>query len=134
MIGLNIAREVINQVAREGFASLPEEVRTGLPLATCNVSDAYRVFLRGVLSKHPMDEAAYEHFCEAQILWDASMAENLAAYLQKRQQGISKHLDRYGHFRQRVLLPEVPGWLEYEKINEQVSDYLLMGVGQGPLH
>lgn len=148
LVGLNIPRQVVHQVAREGFASLSDEVRAELPLATCNVNPMYRHFLRGVLNGHPLEGTAYEHFCEAQILWDASMARHLKDYLERHPQhvvvvlagnghawrhGIAEHLGDYADS-MRVLLPEVAGWLEQDLIDAEVADYLLQGVELGPLH
>lgn len=149
LVGLNIPRELVSQVARHGFSSLSAEQQVGLPLAACIVSPEYRAFLRGVQSGHPLDDTAFEHFCEAQILWDASMAVHVADYLKQFPQktmvvlagnghawkhGILEHLGDYGDFSTRVVLPKIPGWLDLDHIDENVADYLLQGVEEGPLH
>ncbi|HEY5673404.1 MAG TPA: ChaN family lipoprotein [Malonomonas sp.] len=149
LIALNIERDIVNQVARKGFSSLSEKQRAKLPLAACNVSPEYRNFIRRTLSDHPHADSAFENFCEAQILWDASMANNLADYLLQEPQrtvvvlagnghswkhGIPEQLARLGDYRSRVLLPEVPGRIDLQHISADEADYLLQGVEQGPLH
>ncbi len=149
LIGLNIPREFVNQVAREGFASLSEAQRAQLPIATCNVSPEYRKFIRRALHGHADNERDFEHFCEAQMLWDASMAKNLESYLVAQPQrvvvvlagnghswkhGIPEQLARRGSYRTRVLLPEVHGRIDLQHIDSDDADYLLQGVEVGPLH
>ena len=149
LLGLNIERDIVNQVAREGFASLSPEQRTNLPLATCNVSLEYRNFIRRTLAGHPHDGTVFDHFCEAQILWDASMANNLADYLQRDPQrtvvvlsgnghswkhGIPEQLARVGDYSSKILLPEVPGHIDLQHSSADEADYLLQGVELGPLH
>ncbi len=147
--GLNIPREIVRQVAREGFDSLSDGQQNLLPLTSCNVSPEYRDFIRRSLQGHADNGSAFEHFCEAQILWDASMAEKVAEYLQQHPQrlvvvlagnghswkhGIDEQLSRIGTYRTRVLLPEVPGRIDLLHIDSDDADYLLQGVELGPLH
>lgn len=149
LIGLNITRQIVNQVAREGFASLSPEQRKNLPLAACNVRPEYRDFIRRALEDHTHTNTDFEHFCEAQMLWDASMATKLDDYLQKHPQrtvvvlagnghawkhGIPEQLTRRGDYSTRVLLPEVHGRIDLKTIDSDAADYLLQGVEQGPLH
>ncbi len=149
MLGLNIERDIVNQVAQNGFSSLSEPQREILPLAACRVSDTYRDFIRRALNGHSHDGSEFEHFCEAQILWDASMAANLGAYLKQSPQqtvvvlagnghswkhGIPEQLARFGDYTSRVLLPEVPGRIDRHHSSADEADYLLQGVEMGPLH
>jgi len=149
LLGLNIKRDIVNQVARSGFSSLSAQQRAKLPLAACNVNPAYRSYIRRSLNGHPLDATEFEHFCEAQILWDASMARSLADNLQQSphatvvvlagsghswRYGIPEQLARLGAFSSRVLLPEIPGQIDLQRISEADADYLLQGVEQAPLH
>lgn len=153
LLGLNITRDIVNQVARSGFDSLSTTQRESLPLAACNVSAGYRRFIRRTLDGHPHDGTAFNNFCEAQILWDASMAANLAAnladYLKSKPQqtvvvlagsghswkhGIPEQLARLGSYSSRVLLPEIPGRIDVQHSSAEEADYLLQGVEQAPLH
>lgn len=148
-MGLNIRRELVNQVARKGFASLSPEQRSALPIAGCNVNPAYRDFIRRAFNGHGENSADFEHFCEAQMLWDASMAKNLADYLERNprrtvvvlagnghswKHGIPEQLGLIGSFSHRVLLPETHGRTDLQTIGFEDADYLLQGLDQGPLH
>jgi uncharacterized iron-regulated protein len=149
LVGLNIPRDIVNQVARQGFASLSDAQRAELPLAACNISPEYRSFIRRALHGHADNEKDFEHFCEAQMLWDASMAQNLEGHLLQHPQrlvvvlagnghswkhGIPEQLARRGSYTTRVLLPEVPGRIDRQHIDSDDADYLLQGVEVGPLH
>ena len=149
LLGLNIERDVVSQVARDGFASLTDQQRQRLPLAACNVSEKYRDFMRRTLSGHPHEGTAFENFCEAQILWDVSMAVTLSEHLASHprrtvvvlagnghswKHGIPEQLTRLGYDDSRVLLPEVPGRIDRQHSSADEADYLLQGVELGPLH
>jgi uncharacterized iron-regulated protein len=149
LVGLNIPRQLVNQVARRGFASLSEEQRKDLPLVYCNISPRYREFMSRTLHGHPLEKTEFEYFCEAQILWDASMAINLGNYLRENplrtvvvlagnghawKHGIPEQLLRSGQYHTRVLLPEIPGRIDRLTTSADEADYLLEGVGLGPLH
>lgn len=149
LVGLNIPRALVNQVARSGFASLTEQQRATLPLAACNVSPEYRDFIRRAFDGHGDNGNDFEHFCEAQMLWDASMARVLDEYLQSHPQrtvvvlagnghswkhGIPEQLGQRGSFTSRVLLPEVHGRADLNTIGIEDADYLLQGLDQAPLH
>jgi uncharacterized iron-regulated protein len=149
MVGLNIPRQLVNQVARNGFDSLSDKQRKDLPLAYCNISPRYREFMTRTLQGHPLEGTAFQYFCEAQILWDASMAFNLEKYLRENPQrtvvvlagnghawkhGIPEQLLRRGEYLTRVLLPEIPGRIDRSTTSVDEADYLLEGVDLGPLH
>ena len=149
LVGLNIPRQLVKQVARSGFDSLSDEQRKDLPLTYCDVSPRYREFMSRTLQGHPLEGTAFENFCEAQILWDASMAVNLENYLQEHPErivvvlagnghawkhGIPEQLLRRGEYLTRVLLPEVPGRIDRATTSADETDYLLEGVDQAPLH
>ena len=149
LIGLNIPRQLVKQVARSGFNSLTAEQRKDLPLSYCDVSPRYRAFMSRTLQGHPLEGTAFENFCEAQILWDASMAVNLENYLLEQpdrtvvvlagnghawKHGIPEQLLRRNTFITRVLLPEIPGRIDRATTSVDETDYLLEGVDLGPLH
>ena len=149
LVGLNIPRQLVKQVARSGFSSLNAQQRRDLPLSYCDVSPRYRAFMSRTLQGHPLEGTAFENFCEAQILWDASMAVNLENYLLEHpdrtvvvlagnghawKHGIPEQLLRRNTFMTRVLLPEIPGRIDRATTSDDETDYLLEGVDLGPLH
>lgn len=87
LLGLNVPRAITRQVAREGFASLSPEQRGELPPVSCVLDPAYEQELRQVLGPHGAphgrpggpqasggDDSGFTRFCEAQLVWDTSMA------------------------------------------------------------
>jgi len=85
LVGLNVPREVIAKVAREGYGSLTESERKKLPPGlTCTVDEAYRSFIRKTFAAHVHGSGrTFEHFCEAQMVWDTAMAIYAVEYLDK---------------------------------------------------
>jgi len=149
MLGLNINRRITAQVARNGFSSLSDQDRNQLPTVRCDVSEAYQTFIRKTLGGHPMSETSFMNFCEAQMVWDGVMADNLAEYLKENPQtivvvlagsghawkyGIPEQLKRLSDIEYRVVLPEVMGRIDQLQVGEKEADYLLLGVDYGPIH
>ncbi len=150
MIGLNISREVTRQVARQGFGSLTEQQLGELPEGIrCDVDERYMAFIRRALGQHGHDEITFRNFCEAQMLWDSVMAQNLLDYLEKNPErtvvtlagnahawkyGIPEQVNRQRPVPFRVLLPEIPGRMEPGLASVDDADYLMLGVEEGPLH
>ena len=85
LVGLNVPREIIAKVAREGYGSLTEVERKKLPPGlTCTVDEAYRSFIRRTFAEHAHASGrSFEHFCEAQMVWDTAMAIYALDYLDK---------------------------------------------------
>ena len=85
LVGLNVPREIIAKVAREGYGSLTEAERKRLPPGlTCTVDEAYRSFIRRTFAEHAHASGrSFEHFCEAQMVWDTAMAIHALDYLDK---------------------------------------------------
>jgi uncharacterized iron-regulated protein len=150
MVGLNIPREITSQVASKGFSSLSQEQLSQLPTGvTCTVSPAYRKFIRKALKGHFHRQDTFTHFCEAQMLWDSVMAQNLIRYLKAHpgttvvtlagaghawKFGIPERISEQSDLSYRVVLPEIPGRITAETVAPSEADYLLIGLGEGPLH
>ena len=85
LVGLNVPREIISKVAREGYASLTEAERRKLPSGlTCTVDETYRSFIRKTFAGHAHGSGrSFENFCEAQMIWDTAMAVYALEYLDK---------------------------------------------------
>ena len=108
LVGLNVPDEIPSKVAREGFASLSAAERAQLPPGiTCNVGPPYREFIRRAFRAHGKEEKSFLSFCEAQMLWNKTMAWHLADYLQRHPQRTVVVLTGTGH----ALKMAVPGEL-----------------------
>ena len=82
VIALNVPSELTHEVAHVGLDGLDSEDRKQLPADIAPADEAYRQRLKDVFEHHPNDnEHSFEHFLEAQILWDEGMAERAATYL-----------------------------------------------------
>jgi uncharacterized iron-regulated protein len=85
LVGLNVPREIIAKVAREGYGSLTEAERKKLPPGlTCTIDEEYRAFIRKTFTEHAHGSGrSFDHFCEAQMVWDTAMAIYALDYLDK---------------------------------------------------
>ena len=90
VIALNQANEVVSKVASHGLDQLTPGEKAQIP-AEMDLNDkAYKERLRGVFEMHqsdfPGDTALrnFEYFYEAQVLWDETMAQSIAAFLKDR--------------------------------------------------
>ncbi len=125
LIGLNIPKETMHKVYTEGFASLSEKEREGLPSeVSCDSGDPYTGFIQKVYVGHTADTGPFGYFCEAQTLWNKGMALNLVNYLKEHpdtsmvvlaggghvmKKGIPRQMKNYGDYPYRVILPDIPG-------------------------
>ncbi|MCM2358692.1 MAG: ChaN family lipoprotein [Geobacteraceae bacterium] len=141
LIALNVPRSISRKVSRQGFAALTQEERKQLPSGvTCSVDPAYREFIRRAYAEHGRNENSFVHFCEAQMLWNKSMARHLQQYLALSSRatvvvlagaghamkgGIPEELSRDSGYRYRVILPEFPG-LDRRTVTGRDADYLLL--------
>jgi uncharacterized iron-regulated protein len=82
MIGLNLERRVVRQVSRGGFSSVDRRDIPPIRDVSCDAGEKYRGILRTAMGGHAGKET-FVRFCEAQMLWDASMAWNVIDYLEK---------------------------------------------------
>jgi uncharacterized iron-regulated protein len=85
LVGLNVPREIIAKVAREGYGSLTGAERKRLPPGiTCTIDENYRSLIRKTYTEHAHASGrSFDHFCEAQMVWDTAMAIYALDYLDK---------------------------------------------------
>ncbi len=85
LIALNVPKELTHEVAHVGLDGLSDEHRQQLPADIAPADEAYRQRLKEVFDLHPKEDGHenFEHFLEAQLLWDEAMAERAAAYLEE---------------------------------------------------
>jgi len=142
MIGLNVAREITRQVARQGFQSLSEEQRGQLSDVACNIDEEYMRYIRSVYGAHAHGDMNFTFFCEAQMVWDSAMAVHALGYLKAHPDATVVILTGVGHAQKgavprqirlrspvpvAVFLPEVPGTIDPKTVDLQDADFLLMG-------
>jgi uncharacterized iron-regulated protein len=78
MIALNIPKDIVFKVARQGFASLTPEERKNLPSGVaCDLNKPQTAFLRQTFQevfKHEANGKVFSYFCEAQAVRNSGMA------------------------------------------------------------
>ncbi|GFO63723.1 ChaN family lipoprotein [Geomonas paludis] len=87
MIALNVPKELVIKVSRQGYAALTPEERRNLPEGTmCDLNNPHTEFLKhsfGEVFKHVAKGRVFQYFCEAQTLRNSGMAMNISQYLKK---------------------------------------------------
>ncbi len=141
MVGLNVSRKITSQVANHGFGSLSREQQGQLENIACNVTREYRDFIRRAYGAHGHGRMDFNRFCEAQLVWDSTMALNAVAFLEKhprrimvllagsghaRKMGIPTQIERINPMPYVVVLPETPGVFEVGAVTVQDADYLIL--------
>ncbi len=82
LLALNIPREITEKVSRQGIGGLTEAERAHIPQDLDRSDERYRQRIKEIFEQHPnKDQKDFEHFLEAQLLWDEGMAEAAARYL-----------------------------------------------------
>ena len=141
MVGLNIPREIVSQVARKGFSSLNAKQRGEIKVLSCSIDQKYKDALNRVLGHKGKGggERVFNNFCEAQVVWDTSMALNAVAYLENKpekllvilagnfhswKRGIPEQIKRVTDLEVRSILPlESTSSFHYD-INYEDADYV----------
>lgn len=84
LIALNIEREIIDRVSKNGLDSLSDEEISKIP-SEIDFSDMdYRERLKNVFKMHGRtDERNFDYFYQSQLLWDETMAESIDNFLRK---------------------------------------------------
>jgi aminopeptidase N len=84
VVALNIRNEIVDKISRGGIDSLTEKEKKELP-DTMDMSDEdYRDRLRSVFAGHKgFGERDFNHFFQAQIVWDETMAQSIADYVKR---------------------------------------------------
>jgi uncharacterized iron-regulated protein len=142
LLGLNVPNRLTAKVAREGFAALSKDERSLLPSGiSCNLDDKYREFVRKAYSGHPSHDRMFDHFCEAQMVWDKSMAWNLVQYLKKNpartvvvlagvghawKRGIPEQVAMESSFTSRVILPLIPDQIDLKTVTIKDADFVML--------
>ena len=84
VVALNIQTEIVEKVAQSGLESLTEEEKKFVPAQMDFSDEAYRERLRKIFQEHKNFPAEnFDLFCQAQILWDETMAESIDSFFKK---------------------------------------------------
>ncbi len=143
LVGLNISDKIVATVAKKGFASLTKKERQMLPRGiSCNVDPTYMNFIREAYAGHPNEtDKLFLNFCEAQMVWDKSMAANLIDYRKLHpsqtvvvlagvghawKRGIPEQLAQESKYSVKTALPLVPGQIEKDTVTVNDADYILL--------
>jgi uncharacterized iron-regulated protein len=142
VVGLNVPRRVTRQVAHQGFDALSVQERRDLPFVTCDVDEDYMAYIRQAYGAHGHGQMDFTHFCEAQLVWDKSMAFHTLRFLKDnpghaivvlagtghvRKGGIPAQLQKMSAPPPLVILPEVPGGADRDDIDRDDADFLIRG-------
>jgi uncharacterized iron-regulated protein len=143
LIALNLEREITKQVAKGGIESLTEEQKARLPQEIDRENEAYRARVQEVFNHHPQhNQSSFENFLEVQLLWDESMAERAATWLQANADGHMVILAGVGHLMYKNGIPErlqrrvlissavILNVNVLSELEPGVADYLVMAAGE----
>ena len=142
-VGLNVPAEISQKVARSGFSSLTKKELEKFPSEiACSVDERYMKFIRRAYAAHGHSGKEFIHFCEAQLLWDHAMAQNILSFLRKNPYKTVVVIAGTGHAWKRgipdqvqflskeaayrVILPEIPGYIGTANITADDADYILL--------
>lgn len=142
LIGVNIPKEITEKVAEKGFFSLSKKDLEKLPpQVLCDVDDDYMTFMRKIFGFHGKSDREFKNFCEAQVLWDKSMAYYVLEYLKKRPGSQIILLTGAVHAWKKAfpnqikkmnskikvitVLPQTRGYIEPSNLTVKDADYLL---------
>jgi uncharacterized iron-regulated protein len=134
---LNVPPALPSAVAKVGITGLSEQQRAYLPKEIGPPDEAYRSRLREMFEVHGAAKPdVFEHFVEAQLVWDEGMAESAAAYLNANQgrrmvilagsghlafgAGIPKRLERRTNATYAIVLNGG------DEVESRMADYLLL--------
>jgi uncharacterized iron-regulated protein len=141
--GLNIPDEIATAIARRGFSALTDAERQKLPPGiSCTIDRSYMAFIRRAYAGHDRgDGSSFLHFCEAQMVWDKSMATNLIAFMKVNpgkkavvltgvghawRRGIPEQLSLLSGYHTRVILPVLPDQADLKNVSVEDADYVVL--------
>ena len=145
LVGLNVPRSVTRQVAQKGFSSLSDEQKGILPFVECVVDPEYMEFVKRAHGSQAHGSMNFNYFCEAQLVWDKAMAVHALEFLNTHPGFIMMILTGTGHawkkavpeqirqlssFVYTVILPELPGAIERDRVAPDDADYLILGISK----
>ncbi len=142
-IGLNVPEGIARKVNTYGFSSLTKDERNMLPPGiSCSVDEKYMEFIKRAYREHDRGGGEFVNFCEAQMLWNKTMAWHLVGYLKAYPGSVVVVVTGTGHAWKRgipeqvtvlsektsykVILPEIPGYIDRDNITAADADYIIL--------
>lgn len=142
MIGLNVPENISRKVSTGGFSSLgPEELKELPPGISCDIDEKYMKFIKKAYEGHGRTQKSFLNFCEAQMVWDKTMAWRLIEYKKKNparslvvlagaghswKHGIPAQVKRASKYHSMVVLADVPSRGYRSKVSLEDADYVLL--------
>jgi uncharacterized iron-regulated protein len=140
--GLNAPDGITRKIAARGFGSLSADEKKQLPPGiSCTVDPKYMDFIRRAYGDHAHRAPNFVNFCEAQMVWDKTMAWHLEGYLRKNpdrtmvvlagighawKRGIPEHLGADSKLSYRVVLPLIPDRIDGKTVTIDDADYVML--------
>ena len=135
VVALNVQTEIVEKVARSGLESLTEEEKKSIPSQMDFSDETYRDRLQKIFQEHKNFQGEnFDFFCQAQILWDETMAESIDSFFKKNPEyqmvvlagsghlafgsGIPKRAARRNGYDYAVLLNDID-------LEKDIADYIL---------
>ncbi len=141
MIGLNIPKEITRKVGEKGFKSLDKTDLENLPPEiSCEVDPKYMELLQELFKIKEHRRSDFINFCEAQILWDQSMAWHLNNFFIKNPKikivvltgnlhawkyGIPKQINRFNNTVKQIIILQGQN-NDLKGFGKQEADYLII--------
>jgi uncharacterized iron-regulated protein len=139
LIGLNIEKEITDQVGHEGIDSLSDELKQRIPSQIDRDNEAYRSRLKTIFEAHPHREGSdFERFIDVQLLWDEAMAQRAAEWIEANPERHLVVLAGAGHLIYGYGIPDrvarrvgvsqsiVINANNTTELNSELADYLIL--------
>lgn len=84
MVGLNVPRDWVRRVGKDGYSALTSEERAQLPGDLDLNNMDHRNIFTALMGGHPMTGARGENIYSAQVLWDTGMADTAIKAMDQR--------------------------------------------------
>lgn len=135
VIALNIRREIVSKVSKDGLSALSAEERKELPEHMDLSDEDYRSRLRDFFEKHSGSEKRnFDFFHQAQVLWDESMAQSLDEFIRTNPERQVVVIAGTGHMAFGSGIPkrahrlngrEYTVILNHDDIEQHIADFVL---------
>jgi uncharacterized iron-regulated protein len=89
ILALNAPREIVKKVAREGLNALDEKERSQIPRDMDLSNKSHRAYVLEAYENHEQsDLKRFEFFYQAQVVWEETMARNIAEFSKTHHQKV----------------------------------------------